>query len=383
MTALVVSVFEPVWISDNFIESITDDVVSYSHTINSSGGYWSCEVSVGGGRVKAENWLTRLGYQIKVFNEDLQVIWEGFVNEVSISLGGLDLTRGPLMDIGNRVDVAYQTPSYNFNAGITVGGDESLTALANDVPSQNLYGIRRKRLSAGTASSTEADQIRDTFLEDNKDPPLSQTIGIGGSSGGGISVQVNCLGYAHMLDYQPSQIAVAGTENLSDKIEEILGLDPNSLFSTDYSGIAENTTLVAKYYGEDGQTALDMIKSLVSLGDSSNSRYTWGVYGDRKLAYQAVPATYEYAFKLSDKGQRVFRAQGAGTEVKPWDVLPGEYLLVSDILVGEIVPSSLRTDPRMAFVESVTYTAPRALQIAGGKFSRVDQQLARLGLGAQ
>jgi hypothetical protein len=346
------------------------------------GGYKECSINIGGNKDTAESWLyDNIGAHIEVYNPGMVKVWEGFVNEVSITLGGLVLTRGPMTAIANRATAKYQTPSYNFPAaGITIGGDQAITGEVNDTTSHDLYGIRPKYLSVGTASSTEALQIVSTYLSENAYPQIKQDIAIGGE-GGNISIQVKCQGYKALLDYYPFNIgAGTGQMNLSTKLEETLAQDPDSIFSTDYSFIETNTTQVQKYYEAD-RTAEAVIKGLVALGGPlpNFDRYIWGIYNDLILHYEAIPTDYEYIHQIADNAQRVLTVAGAVVDF--WDVRAGKYLLVSDTLVGRPIPSTLREDPRMLFIESVTYTAPDSLKLQGGRTDTISQKLARLNLG--
>ena len=353
------------------------EISTYTHAISADGGYMSCSFSVGGGRENAEDWIfAYLGNDIKVYNESNVLIWRGFVNSISVSLGTLSLTRGPMIDVGNKVSIAYQTPSYTID-GVTIGGNQQVTAAVNDLESQERYGIRRKILSGGTASTTEAGQILNTYLSESKEPPLNNTVAIGGQSGN-VSIQVDCLGYVELLDYIPQSIAANGTMDLSSKIAVVMGLDPDNIFSTDYSKISSNTTQVSQYW-EGDKTALETIRSLVSVGDSNYSRYIWGIYDNLQMRYEAIPTAYEYIHRLSSRDQGVEDLNG--NTVLPWNVLPGKFMLVSDFLVGRAIPDSdFRVDPRMMFIESVQYTAPWDVSLSGGKTGTLNQKLERLNL---
>jgi hypothetical protein len=70
--------------------------------------------------------------------------------------------------------------------------------------------------------------------------------------------------------------------------------------------------------------------------------------------------------------------------IKPWDVLPAEYLFYPDFLVGRhppITTETLGTDPRAGFIETVSFRAPYDLSVNGIKLSNVDQVLAKRGIG--
>ena len=181
-----------------------------------------------------------------------------------------------------------------------------------------------------------------------------------------------------MLELFTYSTTTTGTRAYSDRIQDALGADPNSIFSTDYTGITTNSATVP-YYDNDDRTAWQIIKGIISKGDTSYNRYTFGIYQDRKAFYDAAPTSIEYYHKLSDNKQRIETA--GGVEIKPWDVLPARWLQISDWLIGRTPPTTdFRQDPRNMFVESVQYTAPWGLSISGNKIDTLPQILGQLGL---
>lgn len=356
--------------------NVAKSVNSYSHEISADGGYINCRFTVGANLDDAEDWYLGIGRHIEVYNESLVKIWEGFVNKIDLSLGTFSTKRGPLMDVGNRVCISYQTVTYNTNPPI--GGDRIISPVVNDTVSQAKYGIIEKALAGGTGTTTEEEQIRDTYLVEFSDPPIGQEIAAGNESST-ITVSIECLGYIHFMDvYTFSQTANSGTQNLSAKIEDIITADINSIFSTDFTDIVSNTLQVGEYEN-DAKTARAIIKGLVSVGDASDNRYTFGIYNGLKASYRAIPTDYEYIHRIADQGQQVFTQ--SDSLVQPWNIKPARWLFVSDFLIGKVGVLPLRLDPRMVFIESVIFTAPWQVQIVGGKTDKFSQQLNSLGLG--
>ena len=357
-------------------DSLGSELDSYNHVISALGGYESATISISNTQIDIEDWLANgLMRHIEVYNHALVKIWEGFVNEISITLGGLAVTRGPVLNIANNVALIYSTVDTSVSPPIT--GQRATTAFSGDADSQTRYGVWETVLSAGGVSATEATTVRDVFLNENKDPQSSQRISLGQS--GNIGLQLSCLGYYHLFKkYTYNQIANTGTDDLSDVLAAIIAADPNSIFSTSTSKITANT-LQVKQYLNDNATAWSLIQGLVARGDSSDNRYIFGIYNERIPEYAAIPTDFEYQQRLSDPAQRIETPQGI--EVKPWDVKAGKWLFVPDFLIGKIQPSELRLDPRMIFIEQMTYTMPWNLQIQGGKTDKLSQKLAKLGLG--
>lgn len=350
---------------------------TYSHTISALGGYDSALIKIVDTQIDLEDWLANgLMRHIEVYNPSLVKIWEGFVNQIDIILGGLSVTRGPLLQVSNNVALTYSTVDTTVSPPAI--GMRATTAFNSDADSQALYGVLESVLSAGGISTTEATTVRDVFLNENKDPQTSQKLNIS-QGGGGITLSLNCLGYSHLFKkYVYNQTASTGTANLSDVLAAIITADPNSIFSTSTNKITANT-LQVKQYLNDNAAAWSLIQGLVARGDSSDNRYIFGIYNGRVPTYEAIPTDFEYQQRLSDPAQRVETPQGI--EVKPWDVTAGKWLFVPDFLIGQVQPTDLRLDPRMIFIESLTYTMPWGLSIQGGKTDKLSQKLAKLGLG--
>lgn len=358
---------------------LTEQVSSWRHETQANGGFWSAEFNLDGNLVDVEDWLMLgLGRHIACYDEDQQLIWAGFVNQVSASLGALSIERGPLLDVANRVEVFY-TPIIDPTTDPPITGDQMPTVIAEDTDSQSRWGVIEKILNSGQLLDEEAEQIRDLYLSESKDPKTAKSLNLSGS-GAGASVSVKCLGYVHWLDtYAYNNVATPLSVVASDKIEDVLAADPNNLFSTDYSKIEFNGTLVQSYENSS-RTAWTILKEIVSLGDASFNRWVLGVYGDERVVYKAVPTVLKYTQALSDPAQRIID-DASKAAVQPWKVKAGEWLMYTDLLIGQIKDTTLGIDPRTQFIESVVFTAPHDLQLTGSPFSTLQQKLNRLGLG--
>jgi hypothetical protein len=356
------------------IGNYTDQVSSYSHVISASGGYKSAGFTLTGDQLDLEDWFEYgLGRDVVVYDEGHQEIWNGFVNKVSVTIGGRTLERGPLMDVVNRLQVAY-TP-LDTSVVPPVRGTASLTALAQSSASQAKYGILADIFSAGDATDANAATIRDTLLAERDDPEMSETLSL---DSGGLSATIDCLGYCSYLEVYPySNLTGSGTVGASTKIATIMNANPNAgIISTNYNKVTVNALPVPAF--EDGKkNALEIILGEVAKGDSSNNRYTFGIYQNRQSIYGPIPTSFAYEFRLSSSKLGRY----GGGEIYPWEVLPARWLFYTDFLVGRSQSASMREDPRALFIETVTFTAPWGLSLNGGKVRTSPQLLARLGLG--
>jgi len=373
---LTVNYSDPLWF-DNRQSLQRLDFSTYSHELRAIGGYYSLKLSIDDDELDINDWIDGgIGRHIVSYNPELEVIGEYFVNKVTATIGSLQFSVGPLIAIGNRLKVRYSVVDTTVDPPVT--GEQTETAVANNDDSQALFGIIEKVLNVNSATSTEAEQIRDSVLNDvsRAFPATSRKSTLGGSPA---RLTLDCLGYWHWLDTYLYNNSATGQVNLSDKIIAILAAESNGIFSTLTDEITSNTTQVQD--GEDkDKKAVTILKYLNSLGDSNNNRYNMGFYQDRKFRYEVAPSEVEYH-------QRITGDQGIttpiGGKVDPWNVLPAKWLFYPDFLVGRHPPISnntLQRDPRTGFIEVVKFTLPDSLSINGSKLDESDVLLERLGL---
>lgn len=354
------------------LNSIVD---TYTHTIDANGGYKTASMGLKLQQTDIEEWLENgLGRDITASNEGGVVCWNGFVNDMEATIGGLTVKRGPLMGIANRVLVVYSTIDTSVTPPTL--GIRARTAVANDTASQAKYGIIEKVLSCGGSTDANATYIRDAYLAENKRSETTPTqISVGGSSD--LSLKLNCVGYEEWLKAYPYNTTTTGTTTLSVRLQAVLTADPNAIISTDYGLITANTLSIPAYENDD-RLALDYIMQLLTLGDTSFRRYTFGIYEGRKARYTLMPTTPTYIWRIADGGQ-VFTL--TGDIVRPWDVLPARWAHIPDFMIGRISDNTqIREDPRYMFIESLTYTAPYGLTMSGAKVSKLPQILGQMGL---
>lgn len=375
---LPISAFQPLIAGNALVDdTLGSQVEGYSHEIYANGGYWSAGFTIRDNKSAVEDWFSNgLNRHIEVYNVGRAKIWEGFVNQIKLTMGSLSAVRGPVLDIANRVQVVYQTISYNTVPPIA--GNRAVTDVINDTASQAIYGILEETLNGGTGLTAEMAQVAAVYLAENSNPETSQSINIGNSQTP--AVQIECLGYVHLFNkYYYTETANGGTETIRAKLQNVMADDPNALFSTDYSMIAANAATVGQYE-DDEQKAWSIIKDLVARGDGSNNRYTFGIYNGRRATYAAVPTTIYYEHRIADRGQEVQLAS-TGATVFPWDVTAAQWLFLPDFLIGTSPQADLKLDSRNVFLESVRYTSPWGLELSGGKVSKLPQILAKRGLG--
>ena len=368
-----VSIFvsDPLWGSTQKSPIVwgNNGMSTYTDSVSVAGGYDTASITKGVPILVINEWVQDgLGRDVEISNPYLGIRWNGFVNEIIIGMGVASFTIGPLINLANRVYVNYS----DFTTGET-----ETTEVANDTDSQADHGIIVKVLSGGKVSGVTAGNIRDTYLTERAYPDASQTLG-----GQDLSLQLNCLGYRHMLSYPyNNKIGTEETYTAREKIIDVLEADPNSLFTVNESTMGTNTLSVFKREDKN-RDAYTIIKELVAMGgDTSNERMIFGIYEDREPVYKATPTDVAYQVRMSSLGARLENT--AGQSVEPWEIVPGKWLEFSDFLPGVDIPyaTTLRKDPRRMFIESVSFTIAYDLQLTGGKTDQLPQMLAKLGLG--
>lgn len=256
-------------------------------------------------------------------------------------------------------------------------GDRTVTTIVQDLDSQAKYGIIEKVISVGQVSTADANQARDAYIDENSFPETSQGIDSMGA-GGGITIRLDCLGYGYWLEaFIYNQNIVAGTTQISDKIEAVLTAEAagNAIISIDYSKIAFNGVLVTAYENDDPH-GLTMIKELVAYGGAAYNRHLFQLDQNRQAVYLQKPTEWVYKYAIEEGIMRTM----AGAEIMPWAIRPGRWIFVTDFLTGRIEDVNIERDPRMVFIESVDYTAPYGYKIEGSKSNTIKQILSQFGM---
>lgn len=377
---LSIHVSDPVWRSRrSYTERLAELAQGYNQTIQADGGFWSAGWSRPCSVAYADNWLEEgLGRHVETVARDLTTVWEGFINRVTVMKGGLTASIGPLLNIGNRVHLVYST--VDETADPPAVGLRRRTATYNDTDSQSRWGIMQKALSGGGMVPTAAEAMPGSWLAENAEPTRTQDFGGGGDP----IVQVEALGYYHLMTWLYNQTATSGTVAVSaplgaGKLQLVMAADPNGIFSTDRTRQVNNALTVSPWENDD-KRARDIIEALVKLGDASYNRYLFGIYEGRIAEYRAAPTDVKYTQRLSDPLGEVRLSPDA--QMPQWAVRPGYWLRYVDHLIDKPERASLREDPRYEFVEWVTYrpdSIPR-VEHGGGRTDKLPQMLAQIGL---
>lgn len=366
-------------ISDNLAFLID----TYSHNKNTTVGHDSFSFALKVTQAELDDWYeSGLGRHIQVYDHGQNKLIDGFVNNVSVNSVFLSASRGPLLDVNNRVSVMYSPKDVSVFPPIS--GATTETTIANDTESQKRYGILEAVLSGGTilddGTTNWADVMRDKHIDEFRFPSTTDKgVSLGDESEPSVTIDV--LGYYYFLSKYAYNSTTPATTTLSAQLQTILGADPNGVISTDYSQIEANALIVP--IGEDRNRFADtIIKELITLGnDVDDTRRIFGVYNDQRVRYYNIPTEFEYEIALRDPTQNI-HLFGNGPIVEPWNVEAGKWLFISDFLIGRVPANTeLKNDPRAMFIESVSYSTPFGLSLNGIKVSELPQLFAKVGMG--
>lgn len=362
-------------------------IQTYSHELNNEWGYKSIGITLAGPQWYLDEWYENgLGRHIEVYNAAGETIITGFVNQVSLTASTLQASRGPLLDLCNRASVVY-TPIIDVSVAPPITGAEKSTVIAENDQSQERYGIIEKVLSGGQllddGTTDEAEDYRDRYLDENKEPSTSDK-GISLGNTGQPAIQLEIIGYKAWLDLFIYASVATGTVTVSSKLQTVIGADPNGVFSTDYGQIEANA-LLTQSYDNNNRTAGMIISEMVKRGnDTDDTRRIFGVFDQQKIVYKSIPTEFTYYYKIGSRDQniRLYEGGESGGIVQPWDLQAGKWLFIGDFLPGRFTDKvNKKDDPRAMFLESVAFSAPYGVSLNGIGLNELPQWLAKLGVG--
>lgn len=169
------------------------ELVPESLSWTAFGGCDRALLSASGSPDEFLNLLALLRCGVRIRDEFFQDLWWGFVDEIDISFGNVELTLS-LSRLFNRVRVRYSFLSPDNRLA-----DEYLTSYVEDHQSQMEYGIKEHEFQLDNVDGDRAEFLRDTFLANHVWPEseLSQL-----PVGQQVRVQLRCLGWFHTLAWR-------------------------------------------------------------------------------------------------------------------------------------------------------------------------------------
>lgn len=224
---LTLNIYQPLWRGGTFIESLQSEVDAWRHSSRAKGGYWDGSFSLRANWDTAWEWLTNgLARHVVLKDEALETVWEGIVDTVTVTAGPLSIQVGPLLDMANRVIVTYSELDTTIEPGIP--GARTETDPANDLLSQEIYGILESVQSVGATTPDLADQLRDIYLQRYAWPDPRPDISTTDQEQ---NIIVGLKGYVHFLSKtRYTQVDEDGLVLAEQKIASAVMAENNNLF---------------------------------------------------------------------------------------------------------------------------------------------------------
>lgn len=365
----------PALVSNGYVPTFNRQVAvtNWQHRIGAGIGFDTASFTVEGDKLLLEELyglILGAGITRYALNGN-DIIWEGFVNKLTLRMAGLAFSVS-LDNLYNRVRVRY-TPLDTSSTPPAVTAVTTRTTAVGDTPSQSRYGIKDLVLTAGETTSTIANQITAAALAEYKQPRRSAELGPSND----ISLVVECLGYGHTLNWQIyNQTGSSGTQAANLEVAAIISSAGQFIART---VISTNSVAIARYTDFD-RTALEQLRAIAEQGSSSNTRWLIQVLEGRTLYYKEASTTVAYNRRIAEPNREIYKPGGA---IVPYELVrPDNWLRVSDSALAETggigKPGSANAlDPQLIYIETVSYSEPDNLQIAGSLGDSTQAMLAR------
>ena len=213
----------PVNVLESFHQELNQDEFDIQSVITRDmGGFWSAKFKILKSR---RNYALQMlangpGRSVKFFNAKSICVWEGFISKVTVDTGAASAFND-VQPVANEVWVRYRD---------VITGNLTRSTVASHANSLAKYGQKDWVLSGGQLAGAVADQKAENYLNLNYwATPQLDSFEIGGSGGGNIDLQVQCLGWWHTLDWRVyNQTIDVGSVNSSTLMEEIIGVFYNT-----------------------------------------------------------------------------------------------------------------------------------------------------------
>lgn len=194
------------------------------------GGFWACSFTMHDTLLDLLQFLdSGLGRHVLCKNEYGGIDFEGFINTMILTMPTGIRLRISLDSVANEIRVRYKDAAGAF----------ARSAEATDADSQDRFGIKELTLSAGQLTATSIANNLATMVLRRKRWPKKAVEAL--SLGGGrppemASMEVNCLGYIHTLEWRTyNQTASTGTQSADLQLADIIGTrgkDADSLLTS-------------------------------------------------------------------------------------------------------------------------------------------------------
>lgn len=321
---------------------------AYMQTTTATFGFESMVATLTLPLSEALLWLDCLMYSCVVYGPEAQIVWEGYLRQVELTIGQERRTLS-LDDMANRVTVRYTT----------VLGTPGSSGSASDTASQALYGVKDAVLSLNQSTAADAALLRTAALAEMKNPRMDSATAAATGELGEVRLDLTFEGWYGTLGWVVTSRSSTTNTDVATQIGALIATSgvgigvTNAFLSTSTANIASTGNSATEKIEAD-TTYRQKIEALLSLANSSNQRLAWGVYEDRKLTVKqwagATPETVTYFRSLGD--DQIYNASGG--VYQPWDVRPDAmYQTIELVPTGPL--STAQDAAARHYVERVTF----------------------------
>lgn len=338
-------------------------VYGYKHSIHAVGGFdtASCEIALRSVSEMQEFLDQCLGNRVAFYVDNpVAPIWEGFINRMSFSAGGVEYTIS-LDEMANQVKVIYTTAA----TSPATTQSAAATATVKSAASIAMYGIKQEQVDLGLMTSgTGVTILRDTVLAQRALPKSSiKPV----SDGGNGLLKIECLGFYHTLGWEDYRETGTVSTSLGLLVDAVIGglVNGATFFNNaDLTRTVTNASLINQQHVK-GETAWDVLMKVREIGNAS-TYYVIGVSptdfqtGTRRFYYEQANSNIVYTARMAD-GLRIRNLYGQ--LVPPWTVQPNAGIRVSDMLIGW---NGVGDNPTETYIMKIDYDAETQKVIYSG-----------------
>lgn len=318
---------------------------SYQRETLAMGGHWGAGFTLGAGNDPVddhilESWFTNnLGNAI-VESYGGIVTFKGIINSMRLAYRG-DVLAISLDDMANSIAVQYTKGK---------GHPQTTSPFYTDAASVATYGAKSLIIRAKTPlSDSAAQQLAQAKLAQLA-WPRAYPDDLGSFNGGRGQLDVEVIGIVRTMDWVVNYNTSTTTDTLDDAIAHLVDLAQ----FVELGELEANATTISRE--SDNEFLWKRLETIVTLDDNGmDAQWIAGIYADNKLDYKQVDETTITYFRDMKKQQRILTDASGGLVPAPF-VQPGVVAFTRDILAGQNISTTLRRDPRAAFIEAVQYS---------------------------
>ena len=274
-----------------------------------------------------DNWLT---YDLVEISSGDIATWNGMITKMILK-SGINSRTYDRADMHNRIIA-------------TIGdGIGTYTAAANNLYSQDEYGLRIEYIQPGVEETADANGERDTYLKRNAWPSEKPSSGDATKYGKMAELVVYVQGYKETLnDLYADDVTITPANGIATALNVTItgSLYVNARsFATNATKLYDDVELIQ---------AGELVEKLLAVSDSDGSLFRGWIDGYRNFRYEIVDNTPDYVIK----GGKVYYSAGDNEEVAPRLMQPGIYRDL-DFPISGPHRDSFFADRRDLWVDSV------------------------------